>query len=288
MLKSKRILGLTLLLACAGFAAKANAEDAYYSIPLENLTQASLPKYDEAKINWQRLQQLLPHLALEQAGQETEAYLDTQPGSILFFIRGSARAGADRGALRLLARAPEGKDIVGKLFVPNVDLTGMIAIPFKITAAQATPDAKQPFLQAKKQHYEHLATQNIPGEAWFRHQTRLAKLALPTEKQPENINRNRWQRDGSSTLEDTYNLFTGARAMSENLQLDRALPVAAADETPVKIDSLEGITVAEIDWAPLIKDAKPKLDPLASKIPFDQHANFFPTFQAALAVADEA
>ena len=55
----------------------------------------------------------------------------------------------------------------------------------------------------------------------------------------------------------------------------------------MKIDSLQGITIDEIDWKPLIKDAKPELDPLAKRLPADQHVIFFPTFQAALAVSDE-
>ncbi len=65
------------------------------------------------------------------------------------------------------------------------------------------------------------------------------------------------------------------------------MPPARPNETPVKIDSLAGITINEIDWKPLIKDVHPKLDPLADKIPADQHVVFFPNFQAALAVADE-
>ena len=88
-------------------------------------------------------------------------------------------------------------------------------------------------------------------------------------------------------MASTYDLFTGGRAISENLQLDRTLPQRGANETPVKIDSLTGITINEIDWKPLIKDAKPELDPLADKLPADQHVVFFPSFQAALAVADE-
>jgi len=92
---------------------------------------------------------------------------------------------------------------------------------------------------------------------------------------------------GQDTLASTYDLFTGGRAISENLQFDRTLPQRAANETPVKIDSLQGITINEIDWKPLVKDAKPELDPLANKLPADQHVVFFPSFQAALAVADE-
>ena len=55
----------------------------------------------------------------------------------------------------------------------------------------------------------------------------------------------------------------------------------------VELNSLEGITIREIDWKPLIKDLQPELDPLAAKIPADQHAVFFPSFDAAVAVADE-
>ncbi len=65
------------------------------------------------------------------------------------------------------------------------------------------------------------------------------------------------------------------------------MPQRVANETPVKVDSITGITIKEIDWTALIKDGAPALDPLARTIPFDQHAVFFPSFQAALAVADE-
>ncbi|MCL2648591.1 MAG: hypothetical protein FWD61_16570 [Phycisphaerales bacterium] len=279
MLLSKRTLVLTLVMACAGLTTQAIAEDAYYDIPLKDLTllEGSLPKYHNVKFDWRLVQPIRPSLSLEQG----EAYFSGTPS-------GSVSNGYELmdSNTRLLVRAPEGKDITGKLFVPNADFTGITSLPFKITASQAKPEAKQTFFQTKQTHYETLVAQGLPGEAWFRYQARLAQLALPDAKQSNNNPRNRWQRSGSS-LEDTYDLFTGARAMSENLQLDRALPTAAANETPVKVDSLEGITVAEIDWAPLIKDAQPKLDPLASKIPFDQHVVFFPTFQAALAIADE-
>jgi hypothetical protein len=43
-----------------------------------------------------------------------------------------------------------------------------------------------------------------------------------------------------------------------------------------------------MDWSTLIKDLKPELDPLAAFIPEDQHAIFFPSFQAMAALADEA
>ena len=96
-------------------------------------------------------------------------------------------------------------------------------------------------------------------------------------------------------LERSYDLFTGGRAIEENLQLDRLLPTDESGAKPtVELDSIAGITVPEFDWAPLIEDIrsgdKPEngaeIDPLAKLIPDDQHAVFFPSFQAMLDVAD--
>src|SRR5207247_10483434 len=87
----------------------------------------------------------------------------------------------------------------------------------------------------------------------------------------------------------TFELFSGGGAVCENWQLDRELvfPRGNTDAgKPVPLDSIVGITVKEFDWQPHIKDVKPKLDPLASAIPADQHVVFFPTFAAALKVAD--
>lgn len=87
------------------------------------------------------------------------------------------------------------------------------------------------------------------------------------------------RRGGGSDLRDTYALFSGGRAVSENLQLDRVLRRADETEEPsVDIDELEGITVTEIDWTSLTEGLDPEKDPLAGLIPADQHALFFPVF----------
>ena len=80
-------------------------------------------------------------------------------------------------------------------------------------------------------------------------------------------------------------MISGGRAVSENLQLDRLLPISKAEPPTVKLNSLPGITVKEFDWQPLVRDIKPGLDPLARFIPSDQHALFFPSFRAMVEVA---
>lgn len=145
----------------------------------------------------------------------------------------------------------------------------------------STPEAARRLLLARGAHYAALAAGNLPGAAWFRHRQnstnkallRGGPLTLPEQGRAQ-INAR------ASRLEDTYELFTGGRALAENLQLDRLLQPRQQGDLTVEVGSLKGIDVAPIDWGPLVKDLKPKLDPAAAVIPGDQHAVFFPSFQA--------
>ncbi len=266
----------------AGIAGVAFGGDAYYDVPIRELklTDGELPVRKEIT-RWrssserERLRAMWPYAVLD------------GPGEVYVVGRGEPPYSPPGLGTQVCIRAPEGKAVTGRLYVPNVDLSGMIVLKFTIPAAAAKAEAKKPFYEAKNAHYEILRNRDLPGGAWFRRQARLARATLKLPKKTEAPQSSAWRSRRTDDLARTYDLFTGGRAMSENLQLDRALPVLGPDETPVKLDSLSGITIAEIDWKPLIGDAQPKLDPLAAKIPADQHVVFFPSFKAALAVADE-
>ncbi|WZO98759.1 hypothetical protein EP7_000347 [Isosphaeraceae bacterium EP7] len=155
--------------------------------------------------------------------------------------------------------------------------------------AAADPTAKGAFLKAKWRYYEHLAARALPGSAWFRHQAAVARAAVPGAM-PAVAGPNRAGEPPRDDLERTFDLFGGGRAVSENLQLDRPLLVGPAGNQAVPgvaIAGLPGITVAEIDWKPLIAGKAPKLDALAGRIPADQHALFSPGVGALGAVARE-
>ena len=270
-------------------AMTAFAKDSYYSIPIRDLklTEGSLPVRKDP-VDWRRQvqasQTMMPYAALDGEG---EAYVIGR-GEPTDTWQSWASPNWDGmpGGTNVIIRAPEGKDIVGRLFVPNGELTGMVSLPFKVATSAATPEAREQFYRWKIARYDNLARTDRPGVAWFRHEARLARAELKLPANDPQV-QPRWQRGDLLELSHSYDLFTGGRAMSENLQLDRALIAGQPNETPVKIDSLGGITINEIDWKPLVGDAKPKLDPLAAKIPADQHVVFFPSFQAAIAVADE-
>ena len=285
-----------------GLAGTALAEDAYYVVPVHELklVEGSLPVRKKQPEFWRYadlvgfLEAMQPYAVLDGPGElyvvgEAEAGDTWQsPYAVARPVRSErATEGILTGVPRLFLRAAEGKDVTGRLFVPNAELTGMVALKFTIPATAAKPEAKSQFTAAKLAHYQVLLNRDIPGGAWFRHQARLIRSETNLSKPDEATRRPAMRFDRRDELTRTYELFTGGRALSENLQLDRALPPRPSNEQPVKIASLTGITIQEIDWKPLIGDAKPHLDPLAGKIPANQYVVFFPSFQAAIDVSDE-
>jgi hypothetical protein len=273
------------LVVALGSAGVAVADDAYYNVPFRELKLAEDSQPTAGAVShWRRYAfapAMQPYVALDGEG---EAYaMGEGSENPITQLYGTPTIE------RICIRAPQGKDVVGRIVVANDDLTGMKAMSFTVPASAAKADAKVPFYQARLAHYERLLHRNVPGGAWFRHQVRLTEAELNRQPRAEGAVRTPWSGlDSANELTRTYDLFTGGRALSENLQLDRELPRAQPNETPVKIASLAGITTKEIDWKPLLKDAKPKMDVLAAYVPADQHVVFFPSFAAAMAVADEA
>lgn len=259
------------------------AADAYYHLPVSSLTltQGSWPS-NTGSVDWRQWQKaaaMQPYAVLDGNG---EAYL-TGYGSLPW------EAADDRSRERTISlRIPENKEITGQLFVPKPDFSGMVQVVFKVAASESRPEARQKFLEARESHYRQLLDRNIPGAAWFRHRADLDAKERGTNAQGTPGPRTRFNRADASDLEDTFDLFTGGRAMSENLQLDRVLPAATAAGETVAITNLGGITVQEMNWKPLLKDPRPELDPLAACIPADQHALLFPSFQAMTEMIDEA
>ena len=188
-------------------------------------------------------------------------------------------------------RVEEGKEIGGKLYIPKSDWSGMMGLDFKLAESSAIHEStSKQFLLAKERYYKTMLDAGIPGAAWFRHQldtakderTGIANGGGATQTNTRN------QRDRQSELQRTYSLFTGGRALSENIQLDRQLRVMSQADRTIDIAGIKGITTAEIDWKPIVKDLTPAKDALASAIPADQHVIIFPSFEAMTKLIDEA
>jgi hypothetical protein len=275
------LLGLVL----AWIAGPQEAQKVVYDVPLSQLVLdggAKLPVPDQAQpwMPWERMnaaEMLWPRAELEGPGE----VFYTRPG-----FAGNYWEDQDHvGSGRIVARTDAPADLHGTLFFPSADYGGMERFGFSIPASRATSD-EGPFLRAAAQHYGRLLRDGLPGSAWFRHRLaevreRLGEAATSDESLAV------WFPQGADDdLLGTYGLLSGGRALAENLQLERALPEAAAGEPTVELSKLEGITVREFDWASRRK-GEPALDALAALVPADQHALFFPSFQALVDVVDE-
>lgn len=88
-------------------------------------------------------------------------------------------------------------------------------------------------------------------------------------------------------LDDMLELFAIGREVSENLKLDRLLPVPGGGDQQVELAKVKGVRTKEIDKKLLPAKQPPQTDPLAAYVPADQHALFFPSFKALLNLLDE-
>ena len=261
----------------------AAAGDAYYNLPASSftLTEGTLPSNTVPgnSRRWRMMPAIQPYAALDGEG---EAYVNGNNATPWMSNRGESPTQT------ISIRAPENQAITGRLFVVKNDLSGMVQVRFKISPAEAKPEARQAFLTAKEQFYRDRLNRNIAGAAWFRHQLEMIAKERGTNQSPRNNPGMNWSRNRPPEFEDTFNLFTGGRALSENLQLDRAMAVRnGTNEGSVALTNLTGITVRQMDWKTLLHDPKPELDSLAPFIPADQHALFFPSFQALADMTDE-
>lgn len=270
------------------------AESAYYVVPVDELPLASgqvLPSYGGSAPweGWDAGVENLPWAALDGEG-EVLVRLDAQPGEEW---RGEEWRGDAAHPLGVLcARTSAARELAGTLFLPKVNGAGFLRLAFRLPAARATASegaSEKGFHAAELQHLRRLMRLRLPGGAWFRHRHDELLASFGADA-PPSAESDAWLPRGDfREPAEALELFSGGRALYENLQLERGLPASAeAEAATVALESLSGIAVRAFDWKPLLASGETALDPLAGLIPADQHAVFFPSFQAFVDVLDEA
>jgi len=289
MCPKRSLCSLAILLS---LTLAARAEDAYFRVPLTdlNITEGKLPEEamseearEAATRNWPLAAAMRPYAIVDEKS-EAFVHMTAPPFAGIAPVPNGSNEPGDA----VYIRASKGADVTGLLVVPKPDYTGMVRLKFKVSARLGDDKHAKEFYQQEAQHYQSLLAEGVPGGAWFRHELRLADRELgkaPDATPPGAPNR---VSGGTTNVEDTFDLFSGGRAVAENLQLDRVMPAATEQVATVELSSIKGITIAEIDWKKLVKeDVRPALDPLAAAIPADQHAIFFASFAKMLEVADQ-
>jgi hypothetical protein len=269
---------LCLVLAGAVGVAAARAEERFVSVRLTDVqaTPTDALKVKSGASSDDRAE-LFPRIVLETGG---EAYFKSEREDT-----GSYWSVADLLTdARLAIRTTKAGEIRGHLFFPNEKMEGQTRIAFTIPekAQGRENNARETYFQAKEAYYRILVQSDLPGAAWFRHQENAASKALGKPKRTAGRTR------GNINDNSEFGILTGGRALAENLQLDRALQAPDSDKPAVELSTLEGITVRQFHWAPLVKDLKPALDPLAALVPHDQHAMFLPSAEALATFITEA
>ncbi len=275
---------LCTLLALA-LAAPAQAGEVYARIPVPSIeiTSGELPVVSpNAWADQRQVSATLAYVVLEGTGEAFIALDDAaQTPNMSWRV-------SDPRLATLAVRLPEPRAVRGRLCVPEADAAGMRQVGFSIPAAAFSGEGREAFLEAEALHYEDLLARNLPGAAWFRHRAVMARRALGHEvlASPRAAGPLPWG-EPRGDADETYELFTGGRAVAENLQLDRELWTTLDAQATVELGSIPGIATAEYDWAKETQGLDPELDPLARWIPADQHAVFFPSFEALISVLDE-
>ena len=148
------------------------------------------------------------------------------------------------------------------------------------------------YILAQCLYYQQLAENNASGWPFFRNLQHHFEEVLNgiLEENGFKIDRERFRgtarRSASGT--ELLDLFSGTEAIRRNLDLRTVPNFSGENARTVDMDSIEGITLAEIDWKELIADdPMPKLDLLAHYVPHDQHFVVFPSGQAAMQVLEQ-
>ena len=254
-------------------------------VRIDNSTPYAL-RFSRDQKTW--LPSNLPYCRTEDA---TEAFIS-------FGKQGGSSTSFSTNDLVLCFRNPETK-IKGQLFLHQKP-DGWKPFPFtfeKKNFKNLLPEQKseEDFLKYRTIRYKWLQELKVPGTAWYRHQAnqdsnRLAQIRnKPKPKTPNDNNRAMIRPTRNTGLENSMDLFSGGRAISENLQLNRELRLSTDEQNrTIPVSSVTGITIDEIPWKDWMKDEKPKLDSIASILPHDQHAIIFSSYASMLEVMDEA
>jgi hypothetical protein len=122
--------------------------------------------------------------------------------------------GRDPQRIMLVAQVPEGQRVAGHMSVTDGQ-DRLHKIKFEIGEASEGKTARESFFDVKANYYTALVVRPLPGAAWYRHQL----MSAVAEVGRKDDLRGRFSRSAADFNADVFALFSGGRAVSENLQL---------------------------------------------------------------------
>jgi hypothetical protein len=215
---ARHVVGAACVLS---WSAAVRADDSYFQIPLANLkiTEGTLPRLEPEDSTSSGTYgpsrgYLTPYAVLDGAGEVYVTGMDAYFGGYPPYV--------ERNSVRTVCiRGPHGAEISGTLYVPNAPRSGLKKVRFNVPASAADPKAHKSFYEAKEHHFRLLLDHHLPGGAWFRYQVHQAQAALAGKSVVE-FEAQIWPETDRFLREtefaETFNVFSGGRAISERLR----------------------------------------------------------------------
>ena len=238
----------------------------YYVVPLadmgyneEGIDELNVPISRFARTHEQAIQ--FPEIQFDEAQAMAYIAFPEQDEA-----NGNRWGRENQSQLNVALRLPEKETISGRVKFARSGTPSKVTHPFTFDPGRFEEATAGDFEKIRKLHYARLALSPIPGGDWFRYR---AGDEYRTDPQAR-----RWRNLGA--FDSSFNMFTGHRAVAENLALDRELILGTSGSTKaIDVSTITGVTVSPIDWSERIADTPTPIDPLAMVIPHDQHAAFF-------------
>lgn len=232
----------------------------------------------------------IPRIAFYQADSTPRVVVPSDCEAYL--LRPDGQAGEENQGSHIIGRKSAGQAIEGFVYVLQSKdqperMPVLAKLPFSVAPNPAVPSSSAIFHRARGLHYQRLWSEGMAGSALFRHYTTESMKSAGLQARNTGPN---WRRGriNNNSVEGTIRLTSGGRAISENLQLDRELNADAEQAGQrEQLSDIEGVTIPEINWKPLLRDEPTELDALAHLIPEDQYAVFLPNFASALKLIDQ-
>lgn len=177
---------------------------------------------------------------------------------------------------RLTAALPAGESLSGILFLPNDHYAAERPFLFDVPGATPAPDHRKAFRKGLAQAMDRNLQLGFTGAPWYRLRLREATV---DERPNQNWGRVPWRLRNQPTLQSSMDLFSGGRAVSENMPFNLALSELGTENWTEPLSDVAPVELREVDFSTLMTDAPVVPDPLAGTIPADQHALFFPSLE---------
>ncbi len=265
----KKLISIALL--AMSFAGNIVSAESYHAIRVSELEftgdKEGLKEALEAnRLNW-------GWLLSQNVRSEAECYVGTA------WEEGNAARTVSQGQAEIVFRLEDDKEVKGFVDLRTVAV-GAPGVPvkgfaFTFKPGEKTATTEEHFKKIRSAQAGLLMAHHLPGTAWFRylHGTEAA------------VDRNI---RSSSDLTSSFGFFSGGRAISENLALDRELILATGEDgKTVPMSEIEGVTVPPIEWKSRLPEGEVAVDKLSLSIPEDQHAIFAKSLPDLLALLEK-